>query len=222
MLELLVSVGGLIAIAIFASILIVLHIETEKEIRAFFMLVATVGLILYLTKQHPVSWIETHYVLCATLFVTYFAIGTLWAIWKWYLYAWEIRTQVIKAGSIKAWQTSMSRYIKIPLQVSEHKSRVLGWMAYWPWSAMWWVLHSPVRRIWNGIYNGTAAVFQRVSNRVFKDVSDVPRVAVDGTNIHDFSARGTVDGRGEPLPTKQRPSPTALSSARWSDPSTKQ
>ena len=86
---------------------------------------------------------------------------------------------VLKEGCItgsakKYWtiyvrQTGTRRSILKPL-VSRNKRRILLWMAWWPWSAIWTVINDPVRKIFRTLYNSIKGWLQAVADRMYRDI----------------------------------------------------
>jgi hypothetical protein len=59
--------------------------------------------------------------------------------------------------------------IKKPM-VSDNKSRIMGWMTYWPWSALWTLINDPIRRFYRWAYTQLRGLLQGMSDKAFKDL----------------------------------------------------
>lgn len=59
--------------------------------------------------------------------------------------------------------------IKQPM-VSDNKSRITGWMTYWPWSALWTLINDPVRRFYRWAYTQLHGLLQGMSDKAFKGI----------------------------------------------------
>lgn len=105
--------------------------------------------------------------------VGYFVAGTVWSIAKWYFFLLNIRDRALE--NREHFTSVQSRMITIP-KVKEHKSRIVGWMVYWPFSAVWTILNDPVRRIFLHIYRKIEKVMQKMANNVFKDINNPNKV----------------------------------------------
>ncbi len=104
--------------------------------------------------------------------VGYFVAGLIWASTKWQFFiraakrvlledsSWKIDSRFNFGGQLQ----------KVPVQISENKSRYMMWMVYWPFSMIWTLIDDPVRRIFTWIYNSVAGSLQRSSNKVFEDL----------------------------------------------------
>lgn len=58
------------------------------------------------------------------------------------------------------------RYHFPPLP-SENKSRIMLWMVWWPWSAIWTLLNDPLKRLYRFVYQRLVSVYTRMSYAVF-------------------------------------------------------
>ena len=129
----------------------------------------------------------------------YFTIGTVWSIFKWYFFVREKREKYLAAkeeyekspersfqrerGAVAEvtdfptpWEKSMvrsmllnSKHGIIPLP-GDNKSRILMWMAYWPWSAFWTLINDSVKKVYKFIYENISGLLLRISKAAFKDV----------------------------------------------------
>lgn len=169
---------GLIPILIFlvASAIIIAASEFDANRYSTGSLVIGAGLIIWLTKSNPLPWIATHSLWIIFGILGYFIVGIAWGFFKWYLFNLTIRDKIAD-GSLKVYTTDeenknwRQNWVVLPISPRTHKSRIVGWMTYWPWSTVWFVLNDPVRRAWNAIYNRLVAKLEAVSNHVFKNIS---------------------------------------------------
>ena len=73
------------------------------------------------------------------------------------------------------WQTSGAHWTDedniIPL-AADHRWKIIHWMTFWPWSALWTLLNDPVRKVFAVFFKHLKSTFQRISNKVFGDISD--------------------------------------------------
>lgn len=125
----------------------------------------------------------------------YFVAGAVWATVKWFLFVlrkkedyleakerWRPQDEMYQHSNSKeaeaklTWDTSNMRrhYLNskgglAPL-VRENKERVMLWMVYWPWSAVWTVINDPIKRLFRAIFNMLQDTLQAISNRVWQDV----------------------------------------------------
>jgi hypothetical protein len=143
---------------------------------------ATVGLVITLTTLqvfsdvHPLSYIVNDPLRSLVIAAVYIALGVAYVWFKWTSYtrmAARKIASVLKSDSSNdlVYAIRVSGYRSIPLKVSDHKSKIMGWMAYWPISAAWTVLNDSLRRLFEVIYDRIAVSLQRISDRAFADLT---------------------------------------------------
>jgi hypothetical protein len=171
------SVFGLatwVFVSIVISLLLVIFLATDKEEGATVSMLGGVVLLYFVTKGAFLIWIRDHIGTFLLLLLGYFVAGVIWSFIKWYFYLLNVRDEVRAAGSIEKWQkdnpwkASYGQTWKVPPDPAQHKGRIIGWMTYWPWSALWTLINDPIRRIWKIIYSRVAGVFKSVSDSVFR------------------------------------------------------
>lgn len=57
-------------------------------------------------------------------------------------------------------------------KAGDHKGRIMTWMCYWPWSAVWTLINDPVKRLFKQIYLQIQGLLQAISNSAFRGVED--------------------------------------------------
>ncbi len=85
----------------------------------------------------------------------YLVIGIAWSAFKWYRY---VKKQVRLAKSRKSFTEAMHENLKDTLSLSNNKSRITAWLAYWPFSLIW----SLTGDFWNMIFENVKALYQRI------------------------------------------------------------
>ena len=55
---------------------------------------------------------------------------------------------------------------------SNNKARIMGWMTYWPWSALWTLIHDPIRKAVKALWRHLATSYQRLADKAFSGVTD--------------------------------------------------
>lgn len=55
-------------------------------------------------------------------------------------------------------------------QARHNKARITGWMAWWPFVAVWSILDDFFRRVWEVLYRWCQKIFQMISNFNFRGV----------------------------------------------------
>jgi hypothetical protein len=54
---------------------------------------------------------------------------------------------------------------------SRHKSSIMFWIGYWPFSVIWFLISDLVREFAEFVYNKIAGTFQRLSDRMFSNLA---------------------------------------------------
>jgi hypothetical protein len=170
-------------------------IEWGKGLLATLSLVATLALLQLLGNTNVLGVVNHHPLLLVFGVIGYFATGTIWSVARWWLFVRDMRNRYDEAradfchdqrlhGPIPESQqqqwleylASRKRKIEIRPKARRHKSRILVWMAYWPWSLFWTMLNDPVRKAFRYIFHHIHDYLQEISDNAFKGVEeDLPR-----------------------------------------------
>lgn len=118
----------------------------------------------------------------------YFIIGAVWSVLKWYFFLLREREDYDKrrADFLKYRGLSANSKITPELKadfikklgattrpsVHNHKSQVMGWLVYWPWSALWTLINDPIRRIWEWMFRGLRSIYETVAAHVYRGVEE--------------------------------------------------
>ncbi len=102
---------------------------------------------------------------------------TIYKIWKHEHYA----AKGLEIKQIKDWVTNPSGKggkeqitgyeIKIPM-ASDNKALIVSWISHWPISAIWTIITDPIKKLINFFFEQVKFIFQSMSNRIFKNVSE--------------------------------------------------
>jgi len=144
-----------------ASIFVIVATEKGSGVGATVTLVVSVALFYFLGNKIQLGNFFSHTVknpwVTIAVIIGYIAIGTGWAILKWYFFLIKKRDQCIE---------ERPNYLSIP-NVSTHKSKIMVWMFYWPFSAVWTILDHPIKRIFIFIYGKIHLKLQEMSDKIF-------------------------------------------------------
>jgi len=113
----------------------------------------------------------------------YLVVGITWSFIKWYLLL--IRRKEKYAEN--QWQG-------IPT-AKEYKSEIIVWMSYWPWSMTWTLLNDPIKRFFNFIYLKFSTLYQKLSDRIFKDIIDLKKKQEEEKRLKDEQLQKEVEER---------------------------
>ena len=100
-------------------------------------------------------------------FVGYLGLGVVWAFVKWYFF---LHKRVNRALE-KSKHETVYEYTTVSVPTAgENKWRIMSWMMYWPFSALWTVIDQPIKNAFNYIFIKFEGVFNKISNHMYKDV----------------------------------------------------
>jgi hypothetical protein len=122
------------------------------------------------------EWFLEHWKLLLFCAVGYIPVGIGWVYLKWrsYLgYRYREAEDYLKLnGSLPNWD--------YPPQVSKHKSDIMRWLSWWPFSLIGTLLNDPLRRLFEAVYRNIASHLQEISNNMFSNLkAPEPAAPVD-------------------------------------------
>ncbi len=144
-----------------------------------------------LSSFNAIHLIQSYWKFSIIFSIGYLTIGTLWGILKWKFYIEKqhnkylgfkrnfktklgINTEDIpdeyKEKFLRDFQYEF-HYMHIIPQVDKNKERIITWMTFWPWSALWTLLNDPIRAFYNYVYNKIANVLQGMVKKRFADAT---------------------------------------------------
>ncbi len=106
----------------------------------------------------------------------YLPIGLAWATAKWWLYCYNLAAQIrgFLAENPNARRSSTAGYVpgfgQMPPRVGNHKSELIRWFAWWPFSMIGSMFDDFLRRICLAIYHTFANFWQSIANRAFAGI----------------------------------------------------
>jgi len=187
-----------------AFVLITILEECEKGAIAFAALVATVAL---LNVSSPIFTTLLHNPKRTILLViAYFVVGTVWGFIKWFLFVTrqlekynEAKANFLRSNNATVLTPKLAKDLKkyitedlygeysieVNPQVRAHKSDVMRWMTYWPFSGLWTLINDPVRRAFRWIYARMQGTMQAVSDRVFRKANEDMKLAEEELSTKD-------------------------------------
>lgn len=133
----------------------------------------------------PFTWIAANPLLVLLGVAVYFVTGCAWGFAKWFLYLkerareyQEARLEFLSRNDVadatlstsvpeklkSTWKTRSAGYRR-PL-AKDNKGRILMWMGYWPWSAVWTLVRDPFVHA----YNACAELLEKMSSRIYDRV----------------------------------------------------
>lgn len=85
-------------------------------------------------------------------------VGVAWSVLKWYEFLKHVKRERDKVGI----KVHPSEYTP-----DRHKDKLVAWMIYWPFSMLWYMIHSPIRRLYNWVYEMVLGVYDNIHKKVF-------------------------------------------------------
>lgn len=104
----------------------------------------------------------------------YALAGGAWSVFRWFKYCREFVTKnpyqgVTDYSNGSGVRLTAQEYFSKKLRPSEHKSRLIGWIAYWPWSLIWNIVGDTL----TAIYDALANVYQKTADAVIKKALNI-------------------------------------------------
>jgi hypothetical protein len=131
-------------------------------------LLAGLGLAAYFGADvNPFVWAWANVGSILEFFLLFWAAGALWSVLKWYLYLLKVRDRARKyAASGGTKSRPRDSY------ASENKYRIMGWIAYWPFSMVGSIFGDFLSRIVKNIYRVLSSLYEAMGDKVFSDFED--------------------------------------------------
>jgi len=171
-------------------------VENENGLWATIVMIGSLFGLNYLWKLPILDTVKTNPGHTAMLVGSYFVLGAVWSLVKWffYLHKQRIKYEEYKAAFLKennAAELTPSLAAKLadtlagsprkystwnddaavsaaPPNAREHKGDLTRWATYWPFSIIGTLLNDVVRKAWTYIYELLQSTYQRMSNYVFR------------------------------------------------------
>ena len=128
---------------------------------------ATITLVVFLTMFFSLGnkdlffsileFIATQPAATIGIFIGYVVLGIAWSFVKWYFYLIKTRD----------YQKERQDKLVAP-QFLYNKSKIITWMSYWPFSALWVGINKPFKHMYNYIVTHLSGSYQKMSDRIFK------------------------------------------------------
>ena len=170
-------------VLIAAAIVLTVAVENEKSFISILTLAGTLAFLQFVSGVPVIHFIFSHPTAIALYALLFLAVGVGWAVAKWYFYLRKTlaRYKETKAEYLESRgaQTehdltdSDKQSLKYRVaglfnpEVSDHKSDIIFWMSYWPFSMLGTLLNDFVRKIYNHLYTELSGLLQRMSDNMF-------------------------------------------------------
>lgn len=103
----------------------------------------------------------------ATTIVGYLIIGIVWSLYKWHRHVTSVIAYNIKDSG--SWQKATERYaVKHTIEPAHNKGKLIGWIAWWPWSLFWNLSGD----FFNIVYDGMVNAYQKITDNALKKLTE--------------------------------------------------
>lgn len=169
-------------------------VENESGVWATIVFLGSLFGLNFLWKLPIIDSVKANPGHTALLILSYFAIGIVWSIVKWYFF---VHNKMVKYNNFKAKfladnkAESLTGELAVKFMnwlannyearaegidgtaptASEHKAALTRWGTYWPFSIVGTLLNDVVRRTWEYIYEMLQTTYQRMSEAIFKSAT---------------------------------------------------
>lgn len=165
-------------------------VEAEVAVLPGIAFAAFIGLTQAFTHMNPIGLIVENKGYVVAFALLYLVVGMFWSMFKWYLFSKkkfeDLKVKLLaflkREGlgtdtSIKLtpeqkvkWDNYRDFRDVIPL-VTSNKARIMGWMAYWPFSCIFFLFSDLFRSVFEAIYYQVGGFFQRITDRIYSGVN---------------------------------------------------
>jgi hypothetical protein len=185
---------GLIVLVIAAIVLT----EVENFGVATVVLIVSVGVAQFYNLVNFAAFARTHALTSVLYTLAYFGVGVGWSFIKWFSFLIGFRDEyrAQKEAFLKKYpigdspwtdkiQSDFSSYLGYGTRdyrghslthkptAAHNKVRIVAWMAFWPCSMIGTLLNDPVRRLFTWLFNNFKALYQHMSDWVFRNEKEM-------------------------------------------------
>ena len=179
--SMLTSILGFFALPIIVILFLTIFsiaciVATERDAHGAAIFFAICGAVIY----YPQVWeIISNWRLLLLIIAAYGLCGGGWSTFRWFKYckkfieSKDVKSRVddykwVQGERVKATEeefaANVEAYYRQELRPSKHKSLLISWIIYWPWSLVWNVLGD----FFTGIYDALANIYNRIADSVIR------------------------------------------------------
>lgn len=92
--------------------------------------------------------------------LVYAVIGIVWSMFRWFRFV-KAKADYFREQHGSSLTDSQRQDLAREIRASHNKSRITGWIAYWPWSLVW----NLTGDFFKMIYEGLQGVYQKISDK---------------------------------------------------------
>lgn len=108
--------------------------------------------------------------------ISYFVLGGIWSVFKWYRLNIKVRNSyndAVSKGLNHDHAISRAKEVNhvrsVPPSPAYHKSTITFWIVSWPFSIVTWILGDLVVDVCNYVYELLAGIYTSITKNIFKD-----------------------------------------------------
>lgn len=172
---------GLLEFSVFLVAFVFVTFLTETE-RFGWGTLATIGTLVVAQWLHwadILGFARANALMSAVYFGGYIVAGVVWSFVKWFSFLMRFRDvlkEIDVPGSEHYRETSYrGNSLNQKPMAARNKKKITAWMIFWPFSMVGTVLNDPVKRIFTFLFGRFKHLYQKMSDRVFKDVDFDPK-----------------------------------------------
>jgi hypothetical protein len=190
---------GFWSLAGVATILLFLCVENEKPGFATLTLIGSFALLALCGDFNVIHEVIVDPLRALFIVGLYFGGGGTWSFFKWWFYvkAHHDRYMDLRAGFLRKhnlpekgeipnelrvefksavdhndqWSSRGTGRVSKPI-IRENKGRIVLWMIYWPWSAVWTLINDPVKKTFEWMFHRLQGVYQFVADSIYRNTKD--------------------------------------------------
>ena len=99
----------------------------------------------------------------------YITIGAFWSLAKWHSFTDKaVEKYKVQIADRPSNTGTYKEYLREDVNPANHKSDLVFWMGYWPFSLLWFMIHQPIKRLFNFLYSKMNASYTAISVRALR------------------------------------------------------
>ena len=174
------SVFWPIALGVVWCIVLIACAENQRGYVGLLSTAVFFGLLYVMTQFSVLNYIYTHPISILMYIGIYLVIGMGYSILRWDRYVAKWYAEYYNDQDAR---TKEQRYERRPT-ASTSKNRIIHWMAYWPWSGLWWLLSDFLTEVFSFLYRRLGGVYEMIEKR------HTPTPPIPSIEVGDGGLRG--------------------------------
>ena len=142
---------------ILASIVYVISVELDKYSAAIGLTVLAV-----IIWHRELMEMCKHWEIFGIGVLAYGIAGGIWSIFRWFRYCKKFVAESMEENWTSRKPEERLSLIQDRLNLRHHKSRITGWIVFWPWSLVWNITGD----FFTMIYDSLKGIYQKIANSI--------------------------------------------------------